>query len=161
MCLRIIVYLLFILATPIAKATSASLEISGKITQVTEESTHTYRMSETEFLAMPQFTIRTATNWTPVANFTGVKITDLMKLVGSQGDIVEFHTFDDYVVRIPMKDFKKYGVILARKMNDDPLQISNFGPYFVIYPRDNYPKELKTPTTESKFVWQVNKMIVR
>lgn len=159
MIFRIFVFCLFSFSFSIVRA--ELLEITGKITHFTNKSTNVYSLSDADFLALPQMTIRTATNWTPVSDFTGVKLTDLMKLTGASGTTLELHTLDDYMVRIPISDFYKYGVILARKMNGELLNLSNFGPYFVIYPRDLFQKELKTVTAESKFAWHVNKIIVR
>lgn len=160
--LRTCLGFLFALTVLVSEAvTTASITIGGKITKVTDKKTATYHLSEAAFLAMPQTTIRTATTWTPVTDFTGVNMVDLMKLVGATGKIAEFHTLDNYITRVPVTDFAKYGVILARKMNHVPLKTSNFGPYFLIYPRDAHAKELKTPTGDSKFPWQVNRIIFR
>lgn len=144
-----------------AFAAPPSLEISGNLSRYTVATKKSYKMSEAEFLSLPQSTIRTGTNWTPVSSFTGVKITDVLDAVGAKGETVEFRTLDDYVVRLPIAELHKYGVILARFIDGKPLEPNKWGPYFVIYPKDDYPKELNRPTTEAKFVWQVTHLIVR
>lgn len=153
--------LIFSLSFSLSAAWAEPLEISGKINRFTDDSHKIYRIVDQDFLALPQTTIRTATNWTLVADFTGVKVTDLLELVGAYGTVLEFRTLDDFMVRIPVQEFSKYGVILARKMNGELLKLSNFGPYFVIYPRDLYEDELKTVIAESKFAWHVNRIIVK
>lgn len=153
--------LLSFFAVSSANATPPMLVITGNISRFTDTTTRSYRLSEADILALPQASIQTGTSWTPVSKFSGVKMLDLMQLVGAYGETVEFRTLDDYIFSIPMSDFRRYGVILARSMNGEPLLIKNYGPLWVIYPRDNFPKELNTPTTEAKFVWQVNRIVVR
>ncbi len=160
MFFRIFIFAFLLVSTSMVQA-EVVLEITGKISRFNNQSHSTYSLSDADFLALPQTTIRTATNWTPLATFTGVKLTDLIKLVGAYGAVLEFRTLDNYMVRVPIEEFSKYGVILARTMNGELLTLSNFGPYFVIYPRDAFRDELKTVIAESKFAWQVNKIIVR
>lgn len=152
---------LLAMASLTALAAPPGLEISGKLAHYTDSAKQTYKMSEAEFLSLPQTTIKTGTNWTPVSRFTGVRITDLLDAVGAKGDTVEFRTLDDYTVQLPIAEFRKYGVILARQMDGKPLEPNKWGPYFVIYPKDDFPKELNVPSTEAKFVWQVTRLIVR
>jgi hypothetical protein len=118
-------------------------------------------MSEAEFLWLPQSTIKAETNWTPMLRFTGAKTIEALDAVGPKGDTVEFRTLDDYTIQLPIAEFRKYGVILARFMDGTPLEPNKWGPYFLVYPKDNFPKELNVPSTEAKFVWQVNKLIVK
>jgi hypothetical protein len=58
-------------------------------------------------------------------------------------------------------DAARYGVILAHTMNESRLKVNTFGPLFLIYPRDKYQQELKSPDAEAKFVWQVDRIVVR
>lgn len=141
-----------------AVADSPVLEIGGNIAASTGRS-NMYRLGASQFLAMPQSSITTATTWTPVSKFTGVKMEEIMRLTGAKGEYAQVYALDDYSVRIPVADFKRYGVLLARSMDGKPLDTSNFGPYFLIYPKDKYPKELNTPTSEAKFVWQVSRIV--
>lgn len=48
----------------------------------------------------------------------------------------------------------KYNVILAYKKDGDYIDISELGPYAVIYPSESYP-ELKTLDVNAKTVWQI------
>jgi len=144
-----------------AKATveqEVTLEVSGNIKTFTSPTKRVFVLTPARFQALPQSSITTATSWTPVATFSGVTMEDLIKATGAQGDYVQVHALDDYSVRIPVTDFRKYGVIIARYMNGKALPCNSFGPYFIIYPKDKYPTELSTPTAEAKFVWQVNRI---
>ena len=137
---------------------SPVLEISGKIT-ARPKSGNVYRLSEVQFRALPQSSITTATTWTPVSKFTGVKMEEIMRVTGAKGEFAQFYALDDYSVRIPVADFKRYGVVLAHSMNHKPLDPNKFGPYFLIYPKDKHPMELNTPTSVAKFVWQVSRIV--
>lgn len=156
---RIFLFAILLLITNLAA--SQTLEITGKIKNFTDATRKSYVLSEPQFLALPQTTIRTATTWTPVADFSGVKMAELMKLSGAYGTIAEVYALDDFIVQIPIEEFEKYGVILARKMDGALLKLSNFGPYFVIYPRDLHLEKMKTIVAESKFAWNVYKIVIR
>lgn len=134
------------------------LEIGGNIA-VLPNAAKVYKLSAGQFQTLPQSSITTATTWTPVSKFTGVKMEEIMRVTGAKGDFAQVYALDDYSVRIPIADFKLYGVVLASSMNGKPLDPSKFGPYFLIYPKDKHPKELNTPTAEAKFVWQVSRIV--
>lgn len=135
-----------------------TLEVVGNIRNFTDPASRLFQLTPTQFQALPQYSITTATSWTPVVTFSGVKMEDLMQATGAQGIYAMVYALDDYSVRIPVSDFRKYGVIIARYMNGQPLLRNGLGPYFIIYPRDKYPLELSTPTAEAKFIWQVNRI---
>jgi hypothetical protein len=137
---------------------AVTLEVRGNIKNFTDPARRLYQLTPAQFQALPQSSITTATSWTPVATFSGVKMEDLIQATGAQGSYAQVYALDDYSVRIPVADFRKYGVIIARYMNGQPLPRNGFGPYFIIYPKDKYPKELSTPTAAAKFVWQVNRI---
>lgn len=136
-----------------------SIEIGGAIRTYTDQATRVYQLSERQFQSLPQSSVTTSTAWTKPATFTGVRMSDIARLTGAQSKFVRVYALDDYSVRIPVSDFAKYGVIIARYMNGQPLQRNSFGPYFIIYPKDRFPAELSTPTSEAKFVWQVNRLV--
>mgnify|MGYP000994153421 CR=1 FL=1 len=70
------------------------------------------------------------------------------------------HALNDYWVDIPISDVEDFNIILANKMDGKPLEIRNFGPYFVIYPLDSNPTKLNSPIYLSRFIWQVDKITV-
>ena len=156
-----VVGLLLSVFSMVAIAAPPILEISGKIDKFTDKGKGTYNISEREFLALKQSSIITSTTWTRVTKFSGVKIEDLLRVVGSTGETVEFTALDGYKVSISIAEIKKYGIILARNMDDKPLEIKNWGPYWVMYPRDAYPKELGSSLAESRFIWQVKRINVK
>lgn len=142
-------------------ADEIKLNVSGKITNFTDKKTGVYHFSEKDFLALKPYTIKTTTSWTPLTTFVGARLSDVLKIVGATGTTLEMHALDDYMFSIPMSDAEKYGVILAYSMDGVRIERKKFGPLFVIYPRDDFPNELRLPTAEAKFVWQLSSIIVR
>ncbi|HEX7909264.1 MAG TPA: molybdopterin-dependent oxidoreductase [Paraburkholderia sp.] len=138
-----------------------TLDVTGKINKTTDAPSATYHFTEAQLLALPVHSITTATTWTPRSTFTGPLLADILKTVGAYGSQVEIHTLDDYTYTIPVSDCDRYGVVVAYSMNGRRLKISDFGPLFLMYPRDAFPDELKGPSGDSKFVWQIKALIVK
>lgn len=135
--------------------------VDGKIRHANQSGRHAYVFSEADLMALPQHSITTSTSWTPSATFTGPRLTDILKTVGATGTQIEFHCIDEYTFTIPISDADKYGVILARKMNGKVLDNNSYGPLWIMYPRDRFPDELKTPISEAKFAWQIIGLTVK
>lgn len=144
-----------------AQAAPLSLDVGGKIGRTTDPSHQLYHFTEAQLLALPAHSITTATSWTARSTFTGPRLTDILKTVGAYGSEVEIRTLDDYTYTIPVSDGDRYGVIVAYSMNGQRLKISDFGPLFLIYPRDAFPGELAGASADSKFVWQIKALIVK
>ncbi|WP_027800040.1 molybdopterin-dependent oxidoreductase [Paraburkholderia dilworthii] len=143
------------------EAAALSLDVSGKIGKTNDAAHRSYRFTETQLLALPAHSITTATTWTPRSTFTGPLLADILKTVGASGTQVEIHTLDDYTYTVPISDCDRYGVVVAYSMNGRRLKISDFGPLFLIYPRDAFPDELAGASGDSKFVWQIKALIVK
>jgi hypothetical protein len=147
-----------------ATVTTSTTSATGTTTPANDR-THTprkvYHLSEAQLLALPAHSITTSTAWTPRATFTGPLLADILKAVGVHGSQIEVHTFDDYIETIPVSDCNRYGVIVAYSMNGKRLKVSDFGPLFLIYPRDTFPTELSGADADSKFVWQIKGLIVK
>jgi hypothetical protein len=138
-----------------------SLDVTGKISKTNDAAHQSYHFTEAQLLALPVHSITTATTWTPRSTFTGPLLADILKTVGASGSAVEIHTLDDYTYTIPVSDCDRYGVVVAYSMNGRRLKISDFGPLFLIYPRDAFPDELTGALGDSKFVWQIKALIVK
>lgn len=144
-----------------ANAKVGDIYINGKI--ATTNTKNGYILTSQKFNELPKTIIRTTTSWTakdhPV-NFEGVKIKDILHLVNAKGKTLRMHALNDYWVDIPISDVEDFNIILANKMDGKPLEIRNFGPYFVIYPLDSNPTKLNSPIYLSRFIWQVDKITV-
>jgi hypothetical protein len=144
-----------------AHATPMALDVTGKIANTTDPAHRVFHFSEAQILALPAHSISTSTSWTPKSTFTGPLLADILKQVGAYGERIEVHTYDDYTYTLPVSDTDRYGVIVAYSMNGKRLRISDFGPLFLIYPRDAYPAELTGAATDAKFVWQIKALIIK
>lgn len=144
-----------------ACAQGLSLEVCGNLSRYTDAGARIYHLTQRELWMLPQYTVITATSWTPRSAFVGPHVEDILRFVGARGTEVEFHSLNNYSYTIPIAEVNRYGVILAHTRNGRRLNDSDFGPLFVVYPRDRYPKELGTPLSEAKYVWQVTGMCVR
>jgi hypothetical protein len=151
----------FVVMSQAAHATPLALDVQGKITRSNDASHTVYHMTDAELLDLPVHTITTSTRWTPKSTFTGPLVTDVLNRVGATGDVVELRTLDDYTVSVTVADARRYGAILAYSMNGKRLEVRDFGPLFLIYPRDAYPSELTGALADAKFVWQVKALILK
>ncbi|UVE69766.1 molybdopterin-dependent oxidoreductase [Burkholderia pyrrocinia] len=142
-------------------ASSFTFTVDGNIDKSNQQGKTAYVFSEQALMALPQHTIVTSTSWTPKATFTGPRLSDVLKAVGAHGTQIEFRCIDEYTFTIPVSDADRYGVILARTMNGKVLGNDNYGPLWIMYPRDQYPDELKTPLGEAKFAWQIIGLTVK
>jgi len=158
---RWILCLAIALAAGSAQAASMSLDVMGKITTTTDPSHMVYHFTQAQLLALPVHSITTSTTWTPRSTFSGPLLSDVLKQAGAQGSQIEVRTLDDYTETIPLSDCDRYGVIVAYSMNGKRLEVSDFGPLFLIYPRDAFPTELSGAEADSKFVWQIKALIVK
>ncbi|WP_168385237.1 oxidoreductase [Erwinia amylovora] len=103
---------------------------------------------------LPSWEIKTSTNFTPQSIFTGVKLSDLLENYHVSSEVIRAFAWDDYSYTLPVAELIKYSVTLAYKKNNEYMDMSEMGPYAIIYPRDNY-HELKTLEVNAKTVWQV------
>ncbi|MDR5753935.1 MULTISPECIES: molybdopterin-dependent oxidoreductase [unclassified Caballeronia] len=160
--LRIAALWLFLASAPLVRAAPPlALEVQGKISRTNDASHTVYRISEAELLKLPVHTIVTSTRWTRKSTFTGPLFSDVLKLVGATGRTVDFVTLDDYTVSMPANHAEAYGAILAYTMDGKRLEVRDFGPFFLVYPRDAYPSELTGAAADARFVWQVKALILK
>lgn len=145
----------------VASAAPLVLDVTGKIGRTTDANHSVYHISEAELMKLPVHTITTSTTWTPKSTFAGPLLKDVLKLVDARADEVELRTIDDYSYTVSASEAERYGAILAFSMNGVRLKVSNFGPLFLIYPRDAYPSELSGSVAEAKFVWQIKALVVK
>jgi hypothetical protein len=158
---KVAVFLLVFLCAG-AQAATLELDVMGKITRYTDAQTRIFHLSESDILAMPVHEITTSTSLTPRSIFRGISLADLLKRVGATGTTLRVLAYDDYVqYALPIADAERYNVILAYSRNGERLKLSDFGPLYIVYPRDQYPSELINSVTEAKCVRQVKSIEVQ
>lgn len=136
------------------------LTITGKIDRITNTADGTYEMSEREFLALPTSTVTTSTPWTPKSDFVGPLLAKILQEVAAKGSKLRLVALDDFSVEVDGDYLGKYGTILASSKDGVRLTVRDFGPIFVMYPRDSFGKELDTPFGASHMVWQLCGIVV-
>ena len=92
--------------------------------------------------------------------FRGVRMRDLLRLVGARGTRVEAAALDLYKVDIPIDDFEQHDVILALEANGRKLRVRDRGPSWIIYPFSADPA-LNNEVIHSRCVWQLVSLEVR
>ncbi|MGH8782179.1 molybdopterin-dependent oxidoreductase [Paraburkholderia sp.] len=143
-----------------AQTTDFTLDITGNISHATDASTHTYRFTRQDLLALPVKTIRTSSNWTPVSVWRGPTLKSVLEKAGAQGKSMRVYALDHYSHEIPVSDAEQYGVIVAYERDGKPLEEKGFGPLMLIYPRDALPDDANRKIIDSRFVWQTYKIVI-
>ncbi len=133
------------------------LTLSGNIENTNEAEKAVFDLASLENLGMVR--LQTTSPWYrgQMTTFEGISLQKLMDYIGAKGSVVKVTALDDYTTEIPLRDFKKYNVILALKVNGEYMRIRDKGPLFVVYPYDSLP-ELNNHVYYSRSAWQVSKM---
>ena len=105
--------------------------------------------------ALPQKTFTTQTPWyeKPV-QFSGPLLRDVLAAVQARGSQLKAIALNDYKITIPVADSQKFDMVIALRMNGEPMSMRNKGPLFVVYPFDSAP-ELHSNTYYSRSIWQL------
>jgi len=112
-------------------------------------------------LSLPAYTLDTSTAVTDgVRHFEGVLMRDLLQRVGASGTMVEARALNNYSVDIPIGDFHAYDVILATHMDGKRLLPSDKGPFWIVYPRDQW-RQLQDIRYDYRWVWQLNRLTIK
>ncbi len=134
------------------------LTVTGEITNTNADDAAVFDFAMLE--ALDPETIETTTFWTEgKQSFTGVRLHDLMKIVGAEGTSLKAVAINDYEVEIPDADWIEEGPIIAFLNNGTPMSVREKGPLWVIYPYDQNP-EFRNSATLSRSVWQLDRLIV-
>ena len=111
--------------------------------------------------ALPQHSFTTRTPWyDQPMRFTGPLLSDVLAAVQAQGTVLEAAAINDYKIRIPADDARKFKVIVARLLNDQPMKVRDKGPLFVVYPFDS-ERELRSSTYYERSIWQLKALDIQ
>lgn len=104
---------------------------------------------------LPQKSFTTLTPWSKKAiKFSGPLLRDLLALVKADGSQITAVALNDYKVIIPLDDVLRYDVLVATRMDDQPMPVRTRGPLFVIYPFDSHP-HLQSTRYHERSIWQL------
>jgi len=134
------------------------LTVSGKVGNKNTATAAQFDLAMLEKL--PQRSFSTMTPWdTKPIKFTGPLLRDLLALVKAQGRTLKALALNDYQTSIPFDDATQQDVILAHRMNGEPIPVKTKGPLFIVYPYDS-KKELQSAVYYERSAWQLKSITV-
>jgi len=141
------------LSTPTGKVV---LTIAGKIGERNSPQGAQFDMAMIEKL--PQHSFTTLTPWLkqPV-RFTDPLLRDVLAAVKAQGIVIKAVALDDYQTIIPVEDATKFDMVMAHKMNGQPIPVKTKGPLYLLYPFDANP-ELRSAVYYERSPWQLKSL---
>jgi len=111
--------------------------------------------------ALPRQKIVTATPWyDQPRTFEGPLLRDLLAVVGASGRTLKIAALNDYAADVPFGDVLAYNVVIADRIDGQPIPVGERGPLFIVYPFDQIP-QLKSERYYQRSVWQVKSIEVR
>jgi hypothetical protein len=141
------------LAAPTGKVV---LTLTGKVTKTNAGARAEFDMAMLE--ALPQQSFSTNTPWyKEPRKFTGPLLRDVLAAAGASGKTIKAVALNDYKVELPVEDALRYGVVLARLMDDKPMAVRDKGPLFIIYPFDT-DASLRSERYYSRAAWQLKSL---
>ncbi len=138
------------LAAPTGKVV---LTLTGKVSKTNNGARAEFDMAMLE--ALPQQSFTTNTPWyKEPRKFTGPLLRDVLAAAGASGKSLKAVALNDYKVALPAEDTDRYGVIVARLLDDKPMPVRDKGPLFIIYPFDT-DATLRSERYYSRAAWQL------
>lgn len=129
------------------------LTISGLIRHPNRGDAAVFDMTMLDRLAQHAFATRTP--WFNQARkFSGPLLREVLATVGAQGSQLRAVALNDYRVDIPAGDARRYDVIVATRLDDQPMSVRDKGPLFIIYPFDG-DAALRNALYYTRCAWQL------
>lgn len=132
------------------------LTVSGQLGVTNRAQTAVWDMAMLEALPQTRFTTTTPWDNGPVT-FSGPLLRDVLATVQARGTTLRATALNDYRITIPASDAAAFDVIIATRMNDQPMSVRTKGPLFIVYPFDSRP-ELKSTTYFERSIWQLRSL---
>lgn len=108
--------------------------------------------------ALPQTTFTTKTPWDRQAmKFSGPLLRDVLAAAKAKGTTLNAIAVNDYKTSIPASDADQFDMVLAHRMNGQPIPLRTKGPLFIVYPYDSQP-ELSSPVYKNRSAWQLREI---
>ena len=134
------------------------LTVSGRIGAGTRADRLDLDMAMLERL--PQTSYLARTPWYGASRkFTGPLLRDLLAMAHSQGSQLRAIALNDYRVDLPVDDARRYDVIVARLLDDQPMAVRDKGPLMIMYPFDTHG-ELRNAVYYGRCAWQLRQIEV-
>jgi hypothetical protein len=134
------------------------LSISGRVGRPNTEGSADLDMAMVAALAQHSFHARTPW-YAQRRKFTGPLLRDVLHMARAEGSTLRLHALNDYRVDMPMDDTRRFEVIVARLLDDQPMAVRDKGPLFVVYPFDDVPA-LRSAIYYGRSAWQLRRIEV-
>jgi hypothetical protein len=82
---------------------------------------------------------------------------DVLAAAKANGTTIKAVALNDYKTAIPVDDAKRYDMIVAHRMNGEPIPVRTKGPLFIVYPFDS-KAELQSSKFYARSAWQLKSM---
>ncbi len=108
-----------------------------------------------EKLGLIRFTSKNRWYDDPVT-YEGVLGSAFLDFVGvpTQATGMRMRALNDYAIRVPISDLRRWPVMLALKLNGKYMSVRGKGPIWVVYP-NHLVAELGGPAHQGKWIWQL------
>ena len=134
------------------------LTISGKVAEKNSPRGAEFDMAMLE--ALPQKTFTTKTPWDRLpVKFSGPLLRDVLAVAKAQGTMLVAIAVNDYKTTIPVSDPTQFDMVLAHRMNGQPIPPRTKGPLFIVYPYDSLPT-LQEVVYQNRSAWQLKEISV-
>ncbi len=129
------------------------LTLSGRVSAQPTSQTVVFDMDRLQ--ALPQHTFTTQTPWDvqPIT-FTGPRLRDVLAQLKARGSQLRAIALNDYRVKIPVSDADQFDMVVALRMNGQPISVRTKGPLFIVYPFDAQPV-LQKKLYYERAIWQL------
>ena len=129
------------------------LTLSGKVGEKNTPKGAEFDLAMLE--ALPQRTFTTKTPWDRQRmKFSGPLLRDVLAAAKAKGSTLTAIAVNDYKTIIPASDADQFDMVLAHRMNGQPIPPRTKGPLFIVYPYDSKP-ELQTQAYQDRSAWQL------
>lgn len=92
--------------------------------------------------------------------FRGVLLSTVLSALGVQdARVLRADALNDYSVDLPMSDVTALPVLLATRLDGQPMTVAHYGPLRVIYPTTGY--DLDPTVYDPRRIWQLSAITVR
>ena len=140
------------------------LRVSGNIANFNSKDHKFYDFTINDLKALGESSVQATTQWSPPKSiFTGALLRDVLKVVGAKPNAkdVIYICNDGYAVRTPIVDAAKWNVVVSYKLNGESLATAKNGPFWIMYPIDDNPKELSNDATIAKIAWGLTEIQIK
>ena len=135
------------------------LSLVGALGQTNADGRADFDMAMLE--ALPQHSFTTTTPWFKDARrFSGPLLRDVLAAAGAKGTSLRAVALNDYKVDIPVEDALRHKVLMATRLDGQPMPVREKGPLFIIYPYDA-SADLRSERFYSRSAWQLRRLEIR